>query len=114
MATKDPSGSFTRLSVEEAKQKIESGPAQIIDVRPPADFAGGHVPGALSLPALSIRIRKEELTVEEPMIVIDGEGERGAAACAAAAELGFSDVYLVEGGTTAWRRAGYELHALGD
>lgn len=37
------------LSLDEVSRLIHSG-AQVIDVRPVADFAAGHIPGALSIP----------------------------------------------------------------
>ncbi|MGE5234375.1 MAG: rhodanese-like domain-containing protein [Acidobacteriota bacterium] len=33
------------------RQKVAQWPLCVLDVRPAADFAAGHIPGALSLPA---------------------------------------------------------------
>lgn len=38
------------LSQEELLARIRNGQATVIDVRPPEEFAAGHVPGAINLP----------------------------------------------------------------
>ena len=39
-----------RLTPAQAKQKMESEPVTILDVRQPQEFAQGHIPGAINLP----------------------------------------------------------------
>lgn len=107
MATKDPREPFTRISVEEAKQKLESSNVQVIDVRTPGEFAGGHVPGAINIPHMSVVSRKGEIEDEKELVFICQVGQRSALACEFAASLGFDDLYNVEGGTEAWVKAGY-------
>lgn len=109
MATKDPREPFTRLDVNEAKQKIDSGKAQVIDVRTPAEYAGGHVPGAINIPHMSIIARKNELAPDKELVFICQVGQRSALACEFAAAAGFKDLYNVEGGTEAWVKAGYAV-----
>jgi len=43
-----------RVTVEEAVAAFETGEAIIVDVRDPAAYADGHVPGALSIPLSTI------------------------------------------------------------
>ena len=38
MATKDPREPFTRITAQEAKEKVDSGAVQIIDVRTPGEY----------------------------------------------------------------------------
>ena len=108
MATKDPREPFTRLNVQEAKEKIEGG-AQIIDVRTPGEYVGGHVPGAINIPHMSILAQKEKLAADRPLVFICQVGSRSALACEFAAAAKFSDLYNVEGGTEAWIKAGYPV-----
>src|SRR5918994_229841 len=65
MATKDPREPFTRLSVAEAKEKIESGSVQVIDARTPVEYAGGDVPGGINNPHILVVSRKGELDREK-------------------------------------------------
>jgi rhodanese-related sulfurtransferase len=106
MATKDPREPFTRLSVQEAKEKIDNG-AQVIDVRTPGEYAGGHVPGSINIPHMSILAQKDKLAKDRELVFICQVGQRSALACEFAAAAGFKDLYNVEGGTEAWIKAGY-------
>jgi rhodanese-related sulfurtransferase len=107
MATKDPREPFTRITAQEAKEKLDSGDVQIIDVRTPGEYGGGHVPGALNIPHMSIIARKAELATDKELVFICQVGQRSALACEFAAASGFKDLYNVEGGTDAWVKAGY-------
>jgi rhodanese-related sulfurtransferase len=109
MATKDPREPFTRVSAAEAKEKMDSGDVQVIDVRTPGEFAGGHVPGALNIPHMSIIARKAELEPDKELVFICQMGSRSALACEFAAAVGFKELYNVEGGTEAWLKAGYAV-----
>jgi rhodanese-related sulfurtransferase len=109
MATKDPREPFTRVSVSEAKAKIDNDDVQIIDVRTPGEYAGGHVPGAINIPHMSVVARKGELASDKELVLICQMGQRSALACEFAAAVGFKDLFNVEGGTEAWIKAGYQV-----
>ncbi|MGQ0539845.1 MAG: ArsR/SmtB family transcription factor [Gemmatimonadaceae bacterium] len=49
------------LSRAELRRRLRDGSATIIDVRPRAEYAAGHIPGALSLPLTQLRRRMKEL-----------------------------------------------------
>lgn len=38
------------FSPEAVKERIDKGDAQIVDIRPPAQFEQGHIPGAINIP----------------------------------------------------------------
>jgi rhodanese-related sulfurtransferase len=109
MPTKDPREPFTRLTAAEAKAKIDEGNVQVIDVRTPGEYAGGHVPGALNIPHMSVVSRKGELATDKELVFICQVGARSALACEFAASLGFKDLYNVDGGTDAWVKQGYAV-----
>ncbi|HEX5141164.1 MAG TPA: rhodanese-like domain-containing protein [Dehalococcoidia bacterium] len=106
MATKDPREPFTRINVQEARDKM-TGDVQVIDVRTPGEYAGGHVPGSINIPHMSVVSRKGELASDKELVFICQMGSRSALACEFAAAIGFKDLYNVEGGTEAWIKAGY-------
>ena len=109
MPTKDPREPFTRLTAPEAKAKIDEGNVQVIDVRTPGEYAGGHVPGALNIPHMSVVARKAELASDKELVFICQVGARSALACEFAASLGFKELYNVDGGTDAWLKSGYTV-----
>src|SRR6185436_1092879 len=100
-----PREPFWRLSPAEAKEKIDAG-AQVIDVRTPGEYVGGHVPDALNIPHMSVLARQAELAKDKDLVFICQMGSRSALACEFAAAAGFKELFNVEGGTEAWIKAG--------
>jgi rhodanese-related sulfurtransferase len=88
--------------------KHRSDGAVVIDVRSPEEFAKGHVPGALNFdinaPGFADKVSK--LDKSKPMLVNCHAGSRGAIAAAELAKLGFKTVCNLEGGLSAWEKAG--------
>jgi rhodanese-related sulfurtransferase len=82
----------------------------IIDVRTPVEYAEVHAEGAVAAPldrldpaaAMSAR----EGPPDEPLYVICKSGGRAAKACERFEAAGYHNVWSIEGGTTAWERAG--------
>jgi rhodanese-related sulfurtransferase len=107
MPTKNPQEPFHRITVDEAKQMLEDG-TQVIDVREPHEYQGGHVPGATLIPVNSVFARREELPKEGKIIFVCAVGQRSALACEMAAASGITAdrLYNLEGGTDAWIAAG--------
>lgn len=109
MAVKNPGEPFTRISVAEAKAKIEAGDVQVVDSRTPGEYLGGHVPDAVNIPHMATVSRKDDLESDKEILFICETGARSALAAEFAAALGFKDLYNVEGGTQAWKKAGYAV-----
>jgi len=79
----------------------------LIDVREEDEFARGHVPGAVNLPMSTIGSRLDELP-EGAFDVICQVGGRSARVVEALDERGH-DATNVEGGTSDWVAAGYDV-----
>ena len=109
MATKDPREPFYRITVVEAKAKMEGGNVQVIDVRTPEEYAGGHVPSAINIPHMAVLPRAKELAGDRELVFICQVGQRSALACEFAAAAGFKELSNIEGGTEAWIKAGYPV-----
>lgn len=109
MPTKNELEPFTRLSVEEAKEMMETDDVQVIDSREPWEYAEGHVPGAHNITHMATLPRAKELATDKPIIFICKSGQRSAVAAEFAATVGLTELYNVEGGTTAWIAAGYDV-----
>ncbi len=80
----------------------------ILDVRTPAEYAGGHIDGAVNIdyndPGFQSRI--DALDRTKTYLVYCRSGNRSASAVAVMAGLGFVGVYEIDGGITAWTDAG--------
>lgn len=58
------------LSPEELKAKLDDGDApQVIDVRQPAQFERGHLPGAENVPMTHLPTRIDEIEFEDEVVV---------------------------------------------
>jgi rhodanese-related sulfurtransferase len=79
---------------------------QALDVRSAAEFATGHVPGATNIPMEQVESRMQDLP-PGPLVLICESGKR--AEIVAGWLAGRREVTLLEGGTRAWRNAGYPL-----
>ena len=82
--------------------------ARVIDVREPAEYVGGHVPGALSTPMSRIWMYTAQLPREEDVYVICESGNRSRSMTDVLAAQGIRAI-SVQGGTAAWRAAGRAL-----
>jgi rhodanese-related sulfurtransferase len=100
---------FTRISVEEAKEMIDSKDVQVIDSREPWEYAEGHVPGAVNISHMATLPRNAELARDKPVLFICKTGARSAVAAEFASAVGLTDLYNVEGGILDWLKAGYDV-----
>ncbi|MFT3918111.1 rhodanese-like domain-containing protein [Cloacibacterium sp.] len=74
------------------KELVKNG-AQIIDVRTPAEFNGGHVKGAKNIPLQSLNQNLGKINKNKPVITCCASGARSAAAKSILLNSGFSEVY---------------------
>ncbi len=78
----------------------------IVDVREPAEFRAGHIPGAVNIPRgwLEFRIREVAKETIRPILVYCKEGMRSALAGSTLRNLGYVNVSNLAGGWEAWER----------
>lgn len=82
-----------------------SGGAVLVDVREPAEYRDGHVPGAINIPMGQLTARMDEIDRDRPVHVVCASGNRSAAMTDVLTAAGF-DASNVAGGTSAWIRSG--------
>jgi rhodanese-related sulfurtransferase/DNA-binding CsgD family transcriptional regulator len=63
----DPDG-FEPVSGEELLRRMETGDVTVVDVRPRAEFAAGHIPGARSLPLGELETHLERLPADREIV----------------------------------------------
>ena len=56
------------VSREEMAARIREGSAVVLDVRPPDEFASGHVPGARNIPLAELEARIAELPTDVEVV----------------------------------------------
>ena len=78
---------------------------QIVDVREPDEWAGGHIAGAVLIPLGQFPMRMHELDPARPVIVVCRSGNRSGRATQFLIQQGFRDVKNMAGGMLAWVQA---------
>ncbi|MFT5504598.1 MAG: rhodanese-related sulfurtransferase [Gammaproteobacteria bacterium] len=99
---------FAGLTPASAVQKMNNEEsAVVLDVREPAETAGGKISKAVQIPVSSIKQRIGELDryKNSTIIVYCKTGNRSSIACKALNQAGFEKVYNLNGGITAWQDA---------
>lgn len=102
------------VSRRELRQRVKGGNVTVLDVRPPEEYALGHVPGAINMPLSEIKRRLSELPRSKE-IVAYCRGPYCVFAFEAVAALraaGFKARRL-EDGLPQWRAAGLPINASG-
>ena len=94
------------ISVSQAKAEKDAG-AFILDVREPAEWEEGHIPGATLIPLGQLEQRTRELPQDKEIIVVCRSGGRSAKGRDILKKAGFSKVTSMAEGMNAWEQAGY-------
>ena len=105
----EPGEPFKRITPKVAKELMEEGNTEVIDVRNPDEYATGHIPGAKLIPVDDLFSRVDELDKEKRLVFVCSVGVRSALACEVAAACDYSDLYNIEGGTDAWIDSEYPV-----
>ncbi len=97
---------------EELLQRIEEGVVTVIDVRPPEEYAAGHLPGAINMPLSELDQRVDELDPEREVVAYC-RGPHCVLAFDAVALLRERGLVAsrMEGGLPEWRLRGLPVHA---
>jgi rhodanese-related sulfurtransferase len=93
------------MNVDQAKEWFIGNKGSefiILDVRQPEEYRSGHLPGAVFIPLPDLINKVGELDHAKPIIAYCRSGNRSRAAAAFLLIYGFSKVYSMDGGITAW------------
>ncbi len=88
----------------------------LVDVREPAEYAEGHIPGAINIPRGLIELRiwthvgyPEKTDLGRRITIYCGTGTRCVLAAKSLQDLGFSNVVAVDMRLRDWLKAGHSL-----
>ena len=83
----------------------------LLDVRLLSEYQAGHIPGALFCPGTQVALLVESLVgvKNAPIITTCADRARAIIAASLLKGTGYPDVSVLEGGTTAWTAAGFDL-----
>ena len=104
----DAKSRVREVDVAEARRKLESGKAKVIDVREESEWEAGHARGALYLGKGVIERDIEERVPDKKaeLILYCGGGFRSALSADNLQKMGYTNVASMAGGWRAWQAAG--------
>jgi len=97
------------LTPHQANELMAQGDVEVIDVREPHEWLGGHLPGARHVPLGQLRRGPKAALTRDGVIFVCAAGVRSQTAAQLAAAVGLSRVYNLSGGTRSWQNAGLPL-----
>jgi rhodanese-related sulfurtransferase len=104
---------FVDLTIDEFFAKWSEKQGQLVDVRTPEEYAGGHAKGASNMNFLDesfITTASANLDKNAPLFIYCASGNRSGKAKAQLKEAGFKEVYnLTGGGYKQWEAKGFPV-----
>jgi rhodanese-related sulfurtransferase len=97
------------LTPQQAQDLIALGQVEVVDVREPAEWCGGHIDGARLVPLNQLRSNPAGELQRDGVVFVCAAGVRSQTAARIAAAQGLTRVYNLTGGTRAWVKAGLPL-----
>lgn len=88
---------------------LRERPVTVVDVREPAEWATGHIEGAIHVPLARLRADLEGTLPPGEVVFVCAKGARSAQAAQFARKHGREAVFSLDGGVGAWLSAGLPL-----
>ena len=103
--------SFQNVKVEKFKSLVDENGGTLLDVRTKEETDAGYIEGAAFLDFYndSFEERLKTLNLAKPVYVYCRSGGRSSKAAAMLIDLGFKEVYNLDGGIKAWNKKGYKV-----
>lgn len=100
-------GASNEIGTLEATRLMNQPTTLVLDVREGEEFASGHLPRARHIPLKELPKRLDEIGKykERAVIVTCRSGPRSGSACRVLKRAGFTTVYQLKGGVSAWQQA---------
>ena len=98
----DEMGKLTPEVVKTIMDKDNTGSYILLDVRQPQEYNERHIPGAMLVPLGKLEARQNEIDRNKKVIIYCRSGHRSLAAAIILCELGFEQIYHIEGGILNW------------
>ena len=104
MAEKINGEPYTRISCEEALEKLDNNNCHIIDVRNSDEYASGHIPDSIWIPVDQIMQNLDKIPSEGDLMFICAAGARSGLACEFAASVSIDEerLFNISQGMPTW------------
>ena len=81
----------------------------VVDVRQSGEYRGGHLANARHVPVGLVPQKAQRMDKDATYLVYCLHGSRSGRAASAMTRAGIKNVYKLQGGITAWQRAGFPV-----
>ncbi|MEZ0276539.1 MAG: rhodanese-like domain-containing protein [Roseimicrobium sp.] len=100
--------SATHVKAEEAGKLVKEGKVSVLDVRTADEYKDGHIKGAKNIDFTENNFESEaaKLDKTKPYLVHCQGGGRSTKSLEVLQKLGFQHIYHLDGGLSAWKKAG--------
>lgn len=100
------------ISIQELQHRLKDDLVKnplLVDVREAHELKGplGHISGVKHIPITKIAAKISELNKEDETIIVCRSGARAYTAAQILKQAGFENVFVLNGGMIAWRKAGF-------
>ncbi|KUO95525.1 hypothetical protein ATW55_09520 [Ferroacidibacillus organovorans] len=82
--------------------KSDAASLEIVDVREPSEFKGGHIAKAKNIPLGTLDRMLSELPKDKDVVFVCRSGARSSMAARKAQKSGFKAIYNLTGGMSSW------------
>ncbi len=96
------------IDPDRARELVESGEVQLVDVREPYEWEAGRVAGARHIELERVASQADTIEREKPVVFYCRVGSRSSMAAGAFRQAGY-DAYSMDGGLLAWEERGLPL-----
>ena len=109
MPTRRTSEPFERVDSARGRELLDEADVKWVDVREPAEWQRGRIPGAVLVPLNSLLVAPRQFLQDDRVVFYCAQGIRSAVACEVAAAIGLSQIYNLEGGIEEWAARGLPI-----
>jgi rhodanese-related sulfurtransferase len=102
-------GMVQSVSAQQARELMQRDGLDIVDVREPNEWSGGHLPGSRLVPLGQLRASGKQALPRDGILFVCAAGVRSESAARLALQNGLTKVYNLSGGTRGWVKAGLPL-----
>lgn len=86
--------------------KVDWPKMMLIDARDPAQFAKGHIPGAVNMDWRQVLVKRNTIPKNKPVLIYCNTGSLSAQAGFALRVAGWENVRILQGGMAEWQAKG--------
>lgn len=98
---------INNINAQQAFEEFEKK-TTFLDIRETYEFQQIRIPGAKLIPMSELGARLEEISKDEKMVVYCASGARSMGLLSQLSQMGYSNLYNLDGGISSWYSAGYE------